>query len=79
MPERTPDHSYRFDLPEGVTMEHLEYLDDLRESGETNMFAATPYLEAEFDLDRVEAKRVLVFWMDTFSERHQPGPPCPVF
>ena len=57
--------------PEYVTEEHLEFLDDLRDSGVTNMFGATPYIEDEFpDLGDVEAKQVLLYWMDSFSERH---------
>lgn len=34
--------------PEGLTDEHLEFLDILRESGITNMFGVTPYLIREF-------------------------------
>lgn len=49
---------------------YFVYLDELRESGVTNMFGAAPYLEDEFDLDRKEAKAVLVEWMRTFNERH---------
>ena len=30
--------------PEGLADEHLEFLDELRESGITNMFGVTPYL-----------------------------------
>ena len=30
-------------------VDYFTYLDDLRESGVTNMFGARPYLEAEFD------------------------------
>ena len=49
----------------------LEYLDDLRESRVTNMFGATPYLQEMFpELSKKEAKKVLVYWMKTFSERH---------
>jgi uncharacterized protein YciI len=56
--------------PEFVTDEHLEYLDELRESGVTNMFGAAPYVEDEFELTREQARRVLTYWMHTFSERH---------
>jgi len=58
--------------PNFVTEEHLEYLDDLRESGVTNMFGASPYLAEEFWLDKREARKVLSYWMNTFAERH-PG------
>lgn len=57
--------------PDFVTDEHLEYLDELRESGDTNMFGARPYLMLEFpDLSKDEASKVLVYWMQSFSERH---------
>ena len=57
--------------PAGVTNEHLEYLDDLRESGITNMYGARPYLMAEFpELSKAEAGAILTYWMKTFSERH---------
>ena len=43
--------------------EEFIYLNRLRESGDTNMFGAAPYLEMEFDLDRREARKVLMEWM----------------
>jgi len=59
------------DKPECLTEDHLEFLDDLRESGQTNMFGARPYVQDEFpDLSTMEAKQVLLYWMETFSERH---------
>lgn len=57
--------------PEIVTDEHLEFLDDLRESGETNMFGAGVYLQAEFGLDRKESKEVLMYWMQTFGDSNR--------
>ena len=50
--------------------EYFEFLDDLRESGEVNMFGATPYLIAAFNLSRSDASRILAEWMRTFSVRH---------
>lgn len=50
--------------------EMFEYLDKLRESGETNMFGARPYVEEMFDLDKKVAGAVLTKWMRTFSDRH---------
>ena len=46
------------------------FLDALRESGVTNMFGATPYLQEEFDISGKEARKILVEWMETFKERH---------
>lgn len=57
--------------PTIVIDEHLEYLDMLRESGETNMFGARPYLLAEFpELTEHEAKEILLYWMASYGERH---------
>lgn len=50
--------------------ECLEYLDELRDSGETNMFGASAYLERDCGLDRQDAKDMLANWMQTFVDRH---------
>ena len=47
--------------------EMFEYLDTLRESGVTNMFGAGQYLEQAFDIDRKEAKTVLLEWMKQYQ------------
>ena len=47
--------------------EYYSYLNDLRDSGVTNMFGASPYLEEEFGLSRSESKTVLLSWMNSFS------------
>ena len=46
------------------------FLDELRESGVTNMFGAAPYIVEEFGFSRTEAKQYLLNWMQTFEERH---------
>lgn len=51
-----------------LEIEMFEYLNVLRESGVTNMFGASPYLEEEFDINRNQAKKVLVKWMENFNE-----------
>jgi hypothetical protein len=57
--------------PDIVTEKHLKYLDQLRESGETNMFGAAPYLMDAFpNLRQNQAITVLAYWMRTFSDRH---------
>jgi len=53
-----------------MTQEQKEYLDELRESGETNMFGAGQYLVWEFGLDKNEARKVLGEWMDSFLDKH---------
>ena len=54
--------------PEIVTDEQLEYLDDLRDSGITNMLGAAPYVKDEFDLSDKEAREVLTYWIKSFVE-----------
>ena len=46
------------------------FLDELRNTGVTNMMGATPFLVIEFDLKRKEARNILMDWMNTFEERH---------
>ena len=41
----------------------FEFLNRLRESGETNMFGASPYLACAFDIPKREASKILVEWM----------------
>ncbi len=48
-------------------VEIFVYLDDLRESGETNMYGASSYLVEEMSMERKQARDVLGQWMKTFS------------
>ncbi len=52
------------------TKEHYEFLDELRESGKTNMFGAGSYLQDEFGMNKREARSVVLAWMESFAERH---------
>lgn len=45
------------------------FLDDLRESGITNMWGAGEYLQEVFEVTKIEARDVLLEWMKTFKER----------
>jgi len=54
--------------PDCVTDKHLEYLDKLRDSSVTNMWGATPYVQHEFGLDREVAKKIHMYWMETFGD-----------
>lgn len=49
---------------------YFNFLDALRESGQTNMFGAASYLMDEFGLEKTEAREVLFDWMETYSQRH---------
>jgi hypothetical protein len=53
-----------------ATEAHLIWLDDLRESGATNMFGAAPFLAEAFGLTTTEARGILQEWMTSFSVRH---------
>ena len=56
--------------PDFLTDEHLEFLDDLRESGVTNMRGARPYIVDEFDIEKNEASEILSYWMASFADRY---------
>ena len=43
-----------------------EYLDELRESGVTNMFGAAPYLRKEFECERDPSNQIVKAWMEDF-------------
>ena len=51
-----------------TTQEMFDYLEDLRQSGETNMFGAAPYLEQEFSISHKDAGKVLTDWMEAHSD-----------
>ena len=48
--------------------EVLSFLNDLRESGVTNMFGASSYIVDEFDVSKKEARDLLTLWMSNFNE-----------
>lgn len=50
-----------------MSEDHKEYLDELRESGITNMFGASPYLAEEFFLDEKESREIVSEWMRSFK------------
>ena len=54
--------------PEYVTDEHLKFLDNLRESGVTNMLGAGVYISGTFSTDTELSNKILSYWMKTFGE-----------
>lgn len=54
-----------------VDKEHLEYLDQLRETGLVNMFGASRNLEVDYGMEEDEAKATLVYWMTTYATRNK--------
>ena len=53
--------------PSIILDEHLQYLDNLRESGVVNPFGARPYLQEQFDLSKADSTCILSYWMKTFG------------
>lgn len=49
-------------------LEYYEYLENLRESGVTNMYGAVPYIIEEFEISRLEASKIVSEWMDNYKE-----------
>ena len=53
----------------GVNLQEAYFfLDDLRDSGVTNMYGAGEYLQDEYDIDKYEAREILKSWMEDFSQ-----------
>ena len=50
-----------------TTNEYWIYLENLRRSGTTNMYGATPYLMLEFNLPKMEAREILADWMRNYN------------
>jgi hypothetical protein len=55
-------------------LKKYKYLVELRDSGATNMFGASPYLARKFRISGKEASKILGEWMKTFDlpEDEQP-------
>lgn len=56
--------------PAMMTSAHTEFLNELKTSGQTNMFGAKDFLMDEFiDLKEKEAKDILLYWMAVSSKQ----------
>lgn len=65
-------------IKENEHQKYFDYLEKLRQSGATNMYGATPYLQEEFPelrYDRDKAKEILLAWIKTF-EPEEGDAPC---
>lgn len=51
-----------------LTSEHHDFLIELRDSGETNMWGAAPYIQREFGVPRADARAILLEWIDYMSK-----------
>lgn len=45
----------------------FDYLEDLRESGQINMFGATPYVTEAFGINKYQAREILSEWMNNYE------------
>ena len=50
-----------------------KFLDDLRETGITNMYGAGPYIQEIFGVTKSDANRFLLNWIETFDNRVNHG------
>lgn len=50
-----------------TTNKYWIFLEELRQSGVTNMFGAGPYLQEEFGLTKKEAHEILADWMKNYN------------
>ena len=57
----------------GLLTDRFAYLDDLRASGQTNMFGAGEYLRLFMGCGKAEARTVLSQWMETFDPKQEPA------
>ena len=69
--EEQIDYKEKLNLAYNTT--YYQYLEELRQSGVTNMFGAAPYLQEEFGLDRREAEKILLSWMTHYDELLEDG------
>ena len=58
-------------MNEHQRQEFFEYLNELRDSGVTNMFGAAPYIVREFGTTKQEARDILLAWMSSFNENKE--------
>lgn len=61
--------------PDVVKDEHLIFLDDLRQCGVTNSYGSRKYVEREFGVGKDAAKEIVIYWMQTFKNRHPAAVP----
>lgn len=45
----------------------FDYLEDLRESGQINMFGAAPYVAEAFGINKYQAREILSEWMNSYK------------
>ena len=61
------DYSYLSDYENEVFL----YLEELKMSGETNMFGAGKYLENRFEMTKKQARDMLSLWMKSYYKNDE--------
>ena len=56
---------------DGLAEKVFPYLDDLRDSGEINMFEAPQYVMEDFDISKSMAKTLVSAWMMQFNSNKE--------
>jgi len=54
---------------DNLAEEVFPYLDELRESGVTNMYGAHRYIMEDFSMDKAMAIKLVQAWMETLKEK----------
>ena len=67
------EHTPLTEIGEADLTDAFRYLDVLRESGVTNMYAATPYVIRDCGMKRPVAIAVLSAWIRTFNREDVPA------
>lgn len=47
---------------------YFEFLNDLRDSGQINMFGAASVLAEAFEINKYEAREILASWMKSYGK-----------
>ena len=54
-------------------IEYYQYLEELRQSGVTNMYGASPYLANAYALSERVARNIVVSWMENYDTLLEDG------
>ena len=62
------EESERDALFDEISNEVFLYLEELKESGETNMYGAHQYVMEDFEISKPLAIKLVKTWMDSYNE-----------
>ena len=55
---------------ETLTKEVFLFLNILKESGVTNMLGSVPYIMAEFNINKIKSKKLLISWIKNIKNEN---------